>query len=42
MHAQPQSFVQQVIINGVIGWGIDSASDIDETLDAIYKVLRRR
>lgn len=33
---------KQVIINGVIGWGVDSAPDIDAAFQALHTVLKRR
>lgn len=32
----------QVILNGVIGWGLDSAEDINATFAALHKVMRGR
>ncbi|KAK9844960.1 hypothetical protein WJX74_009058 [Apatococcus lobatus] len=40
-HFEASSF-DVVIINGVIGWGVDSAPDIEAAFQALYTVLKRR
>ena len=30
----------QVLLNGVIGWGLDSAEDLNATFAALHKVMR--